>query len=290
MQTFQLNLPPFTFQIETNIPLVTYNAKTLYGDAYSDKIDPLVYVDYYLSATYSGGIRRFYKPQARFLCDEREPFKPLKANQAYAMLEWGMNWTVAAHELQYAIVHSAVLAKDDRAILFPAPPGSGKSTLTAHLSQNGWRLLSDEMALIIPGTNQVIPFVRPICLKNSSIALAKQWFPESVFSTVAADTHKGDVIHMAAPKAAFEQNRTAATIVGIVYPNYKVDKKLDIYQLNMTESFMQLVDNSFNFTAIGKSSFDTITSLIEKTKHFEIFYNDLNEVDLFLTEDIINAI
>jgi hypothetical protein len=52
---------------------------------------------------------------------------------------------------------------------------------------------------------------------------------------------------------------------------------------------MQLVDNSFNFTAIGKSSFDTITSLIEKTKHFEIFYNDLNEVDLFLTEDIINV-
>lgn len=289
MQTFQLNLPPFTFQVETNIPLVAHNAKILYGDAYSDEIDPLAYVDYYLSATYSGGIRRFYKSQARFLCDEREPFKPLEANQAYAMLEWGMNWTVAAHELQYAIVHSAVLAKDDKAILFPAPPGSGKSTLTAHLSQNGWRLLSDEMALIVPDTNQVIPFVRPICLKNSSIALAKQWFPESVFSTVAADTHKGDVIHMAPPKAAFEQSRTAATIVGIVYPNYKVDRKLDIYQLNMTQSFMQLVDNSFNFTAIGKSSFDTIASLIEKTKHFEIFYNDLNEVDLFLTEDIINV-
>jgi HprK-related kinase A len=289
MQTFQLNLPPFMFQVETNIPLVARNANIIYGDAYSDEIDLLVYVDYYLSATYSGGIRRFYKPQARFLCDEREPFQPLTANQAYAMLEWGMNWTVAAHELQYAIVHSAVLAKDDKAILFPAPPGSGKSTLTAHLSQNGWRLLSDEMALIIPGTNQVIPFVRPICLKNSSIALAKQWFPESVFSTLAADTGKGDVIHMAPPKAAFEQNRTPAKIVGIVYPNYKADRKLDIYQLTMTESFMQLVDNSFNFTAIGKSSFDTLTSLIEKTKQFEIFYNDLNEVDLFLTEDIINV-
>ncbi|MFT6087112.1 MAG: HprK-related kinase A [Glaciecola sp.] len=289
MQTFQLNLPPFLFQVETNIQLVAQNAKNIYGDAYSDKINGSAYVDYYLSATYSGGIRRFYKPQARFLCDEREPFKPLKAQQAYAMLEWGMNWTVAAHELQYAIVHSAVLAKDNKAILFPAPPGSGKSTLTAHLSQNGWRLLSDEMALIMPGTNQVIPFVRPICLKNSSIGLAKKWFPDAVFSSIAADTHKGDVIHMAPSKKAFEQNQTPATIVGIVYPNYNADKKLDIYQLNMTESFMQLVDNSFNFTAIGKSSFDTITALIEKTKHFEIFYNDLNEVDLFLTEDIING-
>lgn len=287
MQTFQLNLPPFVFQIETNIPLVATNAKLIYGHSFNDNIDETVFVDYYLSATHAGGIRRFYKPQARFLCDEREPFKPLKENQAYAMLEWGMNWTVAAHELQYAIVHSAVLAKDNKAILFPAPPGSGKSTLTAHLSQNGWRLLSDEMALIIPGTNQVIPFVRPICLKNASIDLAKRWFPNSVFSSVAADTHKGDVIHMAPPQNAFDKNQDPATIVGIVYPNFRSDISLDIYKLTMTESFMQLVDNSFNFTAIGKDSFDTITSIIENTKHFEIFYNDLNEVDAFLSEEII---
>jgi len=135
MQTFQLNLPPFLFQVETNIQLVAQNAKNIYGDAYSDEIQESVYVDCYLSATYSGGIRRFYKPQARFLCDEREPFKPLKRIRHSQCLNGGMNWTVAAHELQYAIVHSAVLAKDDKAILFPAPPGSGKSTLTAHLAQ-----------------------------------------------------------------------------------------------------------------------------------------------------------
>jgi hypothetical protein len=52
MQTFQLSLPPFTFQVETNISLVARNADSLYGSAYNDEIDPLVYVDYYLSATY----------------------------------------------------------------------------------------------------------------------------------------------------------------------------------------------------------------------------------------------
>ncbi len=239
--------------------------------------------------THSGGIRRFYKPQARFLCDDREPFKPLQVGQAYAILEWGMNWTVAAHELQYVIIHSAVLAKGDKAIIFPAPPGSGKSTLTAHLANNGWRLLSDEMALILPNTNQVIPFVRPICLKNKSIELAKQWFPDCTFSTVAKDTHKGDVIHMAPSSLALDEGSTPADIVGIVFPQYKSDTQLDIYQLNMTQTFMELVQNAFNFTAIGKDSFDTVTNLIERTHNFEIHYNDLNEVESFLMDEVINA-
>ncbi|MDT0627699.1 HprK-related kinase A [Alteromonas sp. W364] len=289
MKTFQLSISPFVFQIETDIPLVLENAKLIYQSGYTEDIQESTYVDYFLSITFSNGLRRFFRPQARFLCDDREPFKPLHANQAFAMLEWGMNWTVAAHELDYAIVHSAVLAKDNKAILFPAPPGSGKSTLTAHLSQNGWRLLSDEMALIQPKTNRVRPFVRPVCLKNSSIELAKAWFPDATYSSIARHTHKGDVIHMAAPSEASAACDEEAEIVGIVYPNYKADTTLDIYPMNMTESFMQLVSNSFNFTVVGNESFDTITQVIEQSKHFEIFYNDLNEVSAFLDEEIIHA-
>ena len=289
MNRFRLSLPPFLFEIKTNFPLVAKNAKKIYGDCYTEDLSDDAYIDYHLKVTHSGGIRAFYRPQARFLCDDREPFKPLNANQAYAILEWGMNWTVAAHELQYVIVHSAVLAKDNKAIIFPAPPGSGKSTLTAHLANSGWRLLSDEMALILPNTNQVIPFVRPVCLKNASINLAKEWFPNNQFSTIATDTHKGDVIHMAPSKEAIENNKTPATIVGICYPQYKADTKLDIYPLDMTDTFMQLVNNAFNFTAIGQDSFDTVVKLIETTKNFEIQYNDLHEVDAFLTEEIIDA-
>ncbi len=289
MKEFRLHLPPFTFHINTDIDLVAKNAKLIYQQAYSDDINFTDYVDYQLSVIQSGGIRKLYKPQARFLCDEREPFKPLNLSQAYAILEWGMNWTVAAHELQYVIVHSAVLAKDNKAIIFPAPPGSGKSTLTAHLANNGWRLLSDEMALILPHTNTVIPFVRPVCLKNNAINLAKQWFPEAVFSSVAKDTHKGDVIHMAPPQSAINANQQSAEIVGVVFPKYDANCDLDIYQLTMTDTFMQLANNAFNFTAIGKDSFDTVTSLLETTHNFEINYNNLHDVMAFLQEEIIDA-
>jgi len=189
--------------------------------------------------------------------------------------------------MQYVIIHSAVLAKDNKAILFPAPPGSGKSTLTAYLAFNGWRLLSDEMALIIPRTRTVQPFVRPICLKNRSITLAKNWFPDAVFSTVARDTHKGDVIHLSPPAESWLNANTPAEVVAVVFPQYTADVELDIYALNQTQSFMQLAGNAFNYGVIGVEGFETLTALIEQVPGFEILYNDVAQVAAFLEQELL---
>ncbi|MDP5031774.1 HprK-related kinase A [Paraglaciecola sp.] len=280
----KLVIPPFCFEVQTNIPLVLENLSNIYGQQFK-KTNQLT--DFIVRAERSGGIRRFIKPQARFFSDQQEPFQPLRLQQAYAMLEWGMNWCVATHEMQYVIIHSAVLAKDNKAILFPAPPGSGKSTLTAYLAFNGWRLLSDEMALIIPRTKTVQPFVRPICLKNRSIDLAKEWFPNAVFSSVATDTHKGDVIHLSPPLESWQAANIPAEIVGVVFPHYTPAKVLDIYQLNQTQSFMQLAENAFNYGVIGNEGFETLTAIIEQVPGFEIFYNNVNEVAKFLEQELL---
>ena len=52
------------------------------------------------------------------------------------------------HAHQYLIIHAAVVEKNGLAAILPAPPGSGKGTLTAGSVLSGWRLLSDELTLI----------------------------------------------------------------------------------------------------------------------------------------------
>ncbi len=282
---FYIDLHPFSFSVSTRLPNVVQNLSTIYGDKFQPHSTQVA--DYELSVEKSSGIRSFIKPQARFFCDQQEPFKPLSFQKAYAFLEWGMNWTVAGNEVQHVIIHSAVLAKGDKAILFPAPPGSGKSTLTAFLAHNGWRLLSDEMALIIPNTKIVQPFVRPICLKNQSIDIAKSLFPEGKFSDIALDTHKGDVIHLSPPKLSWDSYKKNAELVGIVFPNFRVNQELQIYQLDKTQAFMQLVENAFNYSVLRSTAFQTLTNIIEGVQTFEIFHSDLGDVAEFLDQEII---
>ncbi|MEJ2085030.1 MAG: hypothetical protein P8Y44_05040 [Acidobacteriota bacterium] len=63
-------------------------------------------------------------------------------------------------------LHAAVLARNGAAYLFPAPTGSGKSTLAWALSNRGFGYLSDELAPLELSKLEVLPFLRPLCLKE----------------------------------------------------------------------------------------------------------------------------
>jgi len=282
-----VSIPPYNFSIDTTLAAVKKHVECIYSD--HDKILDSAdnFIDFNVAIKGSQGVRKIIRPQAHFYCDNQEPFIPLPLSQAHAFLEWGMNWSVASTEVNWLIIHSAVLAKDNKAVIFPAPPGSGKSTLTAYLTMNGWRLLSDEMTIIELNTRTVIPFVRPISLKNSSIRLVKEWFPEIIMSEIAKDTQKGDVAHVKPPKSSVEQGKVKAEIVGVVFPKYTPKTTLDIYQLDQTDTFMQLASNSFNYNVIGPGAFTTISKIVDECPGFEIQYNNLSEVKSFLEEEVI---
>lgn len=280
-----LDLHPFSFSISASDPTLLDNIRRMYPivSSESDFIP-----DYRVSIEAPSLLRRYFRPNVSFFCDDREPFLPMPQDNAYAMLEWGMNWVVASHEVQHVVIHSAVLAKDDKAVLFPAPPGSGKSTLTSWLCHNGWRLLSDEMAIIVPETNTVLPSVRPICLKNKSITLVREWGLANKLSSIAKNTHKGDVAHLTPPTESWEQRKVSAKIVGIVYPQYDEDTFCDVYDLNQLQSLNALVKNSINHSVLDKRGFNTVVKLVENAKSFEVCYNNVNELQEFLEQDVIN--
>lgn len=285
MSKFRFNSGIFNFEVQTNISYVQEYLNTIYSDY--PRLASNVPVDYFVRLESGSGLRRFIKPQCRFYCDQNEPFKPLPLSQAHAFLEWGMNYCVTAHENNYLILHAAVLAKNGQAIMFPAPPGSGKSTLTAYLALQGWRLLSDEMTIIDLNTDEVQPFVRPICLKNQSINLVKSWFPDATFSAIAKDTQKGDVCHLKPSSDSIVAAQQKATLCAVVYPKYVAHQDLVIYQLDQASTFVQLAENAFNFNTLGKSAFDCVSRLMPRLKRFEILYGDLKEVLAFLDEDVL---
>ncbi len=144
----------FSTRIHTRIGHLADAIALLYADYPVEA--PTAFADFQVRLHRPAGPRHWLKPQVRFDSDGREPFAPLPLAQAYPMFEWVMNWCVSSRAHGYLVIHAAVLERGGRALIMPAPPGSGKSTLCAALAMRGWRLLSDELALLRPEDLQAV--------------------------------------------------------------------------------------------------------------------------------------
>lgn len=278
-----IDVGEYLFRVDSAPPLVKDNLNLMYGDAISN--NTLAPADYTVSLKHDSLLRKFLKPQVTFYLGSNSPFKPLPASQSYPVMEWGMNWCIAATDFNRLIVHAAVLVKNNKAIIFPATPGSGKSTLSAYFALNGWQLYSDEMAIIDLESLKVMPLFRPVCLKNESIPLIKQWFPQAVLTGIAKDTQKGDVAHLRVNSFTEYKKFTPADIVAIVFPKYQANTDTEPYKINKIAGFEKLAANSFNYNVLGEDGFGTIQKIIEKTQQVEVLYNDLSDVDDLLTSE-----
>ena len=58
----------------------------------------------------------------------------------------------------YAMLHASCLVRAGRALLLMAPHNSGKSTTALRLAMAGYRLLSDSMVFLAPGSAQLLGF------------------------------------------------------------------------------------------------------------------------------------
>ena len=71
----------------------------------------------------------------------------------------------------YFCVHAAALAKDETGFLFPGSQHCGKTTLTLELIKQGYKLLSDDLAIINRETLEVMPFPRALNIREKSLPL-----------------------------------------------------------------------------------------------------------------------
>jgi HprK-related kinase A len=234
-------------------------------------VDDDDFVDFHVTVD-SAGVRRFVKPQAVFRVETHQPFKPLGADQAFPLLEWGLNWCVSAFCHQFVIVHAAVVERDGLAVILPAPPGAGKSTLCAALVARGFRLLSDEVALIDVDTGRVVPIPRPISLKNAAIATIAGFWPEAKIGPAVANTLKGTVAHVTAPRDSVLAATQDAAPGLVVVPRFRAGEAMTLESLPKAAAFMQLVDNGFNYSIHGRAGFEALASLIDASRCFRFTY------------------
>ncbi|MFO1420762.1 MAG: HprK-related kinase A [Candidatus Competibacteraceae bacterium] len=249
------------------------------------ELSPLLlrmYADYFLPADgfadfHISLIRRIHwlrpwQRQVQFRFDDGEPFEPFPRDTALPFLEWGLNWCVATRAHQYLMLHAGVVARKNQALILPAWPGSGKSTLSAALCQRGWRLLSDEFGLVRPKDGLLAPFPRLIALKNESIAVIRDFAPDAVLGPEYPKTRKGTVCHLRPPAESIARDQEPAKPRWIVFPQFKAGASMSLRSVEKTEAFVTLSGHSFNYDLIGLRGFKALTGLIDSCDCYRFEY------------------
>lgn len=265
----------FSVQLQTRLDPVIAGIGLLYADFPLHDGDQ--HIDFHIALDRPRTLRRWLRPQVRFLLDGQVPFQPLPLEQSFPMFEWGLNWCVSAHANSFLMIHAAVVERGGVAAILPAPPGSGKSTLCAALVQHGWRLLSDELTLVRLDDGAIVPMARPVSLKNDSIDLLRKFAPGAVLSTPVSDTVKGTVAHLKPPADSVARGAQACRPGWIVFPRYLAGAGALMAPLPRAHAFMQVADNAFNYSMLGARGFDALGGLVDGSDCFEFSYSALDD-------------
>jgi len=175
------------------------------------------------------------------------------------------------------MIHAAVVERDGLAAILPAPPGSGKSTLCAALVHRGWRLLSDELALLRPEDGLLVPVPRPVSLKNRSIDVIRGYVADAVLSDPVSNTTKGTVAHLKAPADSIRRAHETARPAWIVFPKYEAGAATSLTPIARARAFFRVADNAFNYSHMGARGFATLAGAIEGCASYDFRYSNLDE-------------
>ena len=270
-----VQIGPFCFNLRSKLSALAKHLPDLYG-LYT-VFDEIQFADFHIRLYSPNHLRRWLKPQVQFSVDDHTPFEPFPADTALPFLEWGMNWCVAMRAHQYLMLHAGAVEKNGHVLLLPASPGSGKSTLSVALNQRGWRLFSDEFALVKPYENTIVPFPRLIPLKNDSIPVIREFAPDVRIGPTFPKTRKGDVAHVQPTQDSIERSDETAQARWIIFPQYAAHAELTLKPLAKERAFLKLTANSFNYELLGLCGFETFGTLIDACDCYLFQYSDLDQ-------------
>lgn len=268
-------------RVHSDVPALAPMIQTVYGGYAAEDVVGMFDLTSELKRV--GGMRRLFRPQVEMLCDGARELEPFPLDTPLPLLEWGTNYALAMRMFCYLLLHAGVVERGGRAIVMPAMPGSGKSTLTAALTTRGFRLLSDEFGVVRLADARLLAMLRPLALKNESIDVIARFAPDAVIGPRFPKTHKGTVAHLAPQAAHWDARHVPAAPALVVFPRFDQAASVDLQPVARARAFARLAVNSFNYHATGPDGFEALVRVVQQSTCWQLRYGDLEGAVAALT-------
>lgn len=185
-------------------------------------------------------------------------------------LLWEVSVRAVQEEHGFLALHAGAVAYRGSGVLLPAPPDSGKTTLSAALTRAGFDYLSDEAALIDPADGWVHPFPRPLWMERPTV----EKFPDLL------DRRPGAV----RPQYPVPPEELRAGSVGVpcpvrfvVAPSYRREATTALEPMSRGEAVVLLWENSFNLADFGRAGVELLTAVVRGAACYRLRMGDLDE-------------
>jgi len=188
----------------------------------------------------------------------------------------GVLWqsAVNAHGFLFYI-HAGAVGSGENCILLPAAAGSGKSSLTAALTQRGFRYFSDEVTLIEPTTFRVPPVPLAICVKSTGWDVIARYYPE-IRGIVSHQRMDGKIVRYVPPPAATIQ-QTSALVSHIIFPRYDKDGPTELKAIARSEAARRLMDECLAHKRLGRENVAELIRWIAGIDCYALTFSSLDE-------------
>lgn len=272
----QVSIGPFLVRMRSALTGVQEHLKRLYVDFPMRVTEEPGHFD--IAILPGRGARLWVRRQSSVIVNGVRPFLPLPHHLAGPSMEWALNWCIGSNAHRWIAVHAAVVERSGRTLILPGSSGSGKSTLCASLTGVGWRLFSDEFALIDVDTGQIVPLPRPISLKDAAIEIIRRRQPEVVFGPQAQDMEGAQFVHMRPPPDSVARAGERARPAWLILPRFVAGRPTTLERLPKARALMHLTDQSFNYNYLGAIGYKCLGELVRQVDCYRLEYGDLDDV------------
>jgi hypothetical protein len=174
----------------------------------------------------------------------------------------------------FLVVHAGAVSWAGRGILLPAPPDSGKTTLTAGLTRAGFSYLTDEAALIDPSTHLLHPFARPVAMDPEALDLIP-----GLRDTLPLEYR--DLMryqyHFCAEDLRPGSEGGPCPIEFIIVPSYAHSIETRMVKISPGLTVKLLAENAFNFAKFGSEGLGLVADVVRHARCYRLEIGDLDE-------------
>jgi hypothetical protein len=176
-------------------------------------------------------------------------------------------------------VHAAVLSVRNQCFIFPGESGAGKTTLATALIRDGFKYLTDEVALLDRSTLYVIPVPVSLRIKEGAWKTTARMFPNLVHLPWHITLDGQRLRYLPPPPGSFARDFSESCAARwLVFPRYSSDTKTAISSISRIEALGRLQSAGYEIHGhFDRVKINELLSWVKTVDCYELTFHRLED-------------